>query len=347
METTIYKHTYGDLFKEGFQVVLINLLIGFFLTIIELGQGLVINLLFAQFIGLSIFCFVKIALFLGEKTSPFFKYLLLALGILIGVLLGLIIGSLVTDYNGIEFILANTAFTLEIFIFSLAAGVIVSNFFISRRNLIDAHNTAQEEKILRLAREKEALQAKLKVLQAQIEPHFLFNTLSNIHSLMQTDLETAEKMLLNLTAFLRVTLARSRKTKITLGEEMEIIRTYLEIQQIRMGKRLQFHFNVEKQVCDFPIPPMLIQPLVENSIQHGLESKVEGGEISIKAFKQENHMIIQVTDNGCGFTDYHSNGIGLSNIKNRLQLFFGGSSRLLLEENHPQGVIATVEIPYD
>jgi len=346
-DKTNHKCRYGDFLKEGFQVVLINLLIGFFLTIIELGQGLIINLVFAQFIGLSIFAFVKSALFFADKTPALHKYLLLAFAILAGVLVGLIIGSLVTDYNGIKFILENQAFTVKIFIFSLAAGLIVSNFFISRRNLNLAHNRAQNEKILRLAQEKEALQAELKMLQAQIEPHFLFNTLSNIHSLIQTDITRAEKMLLNLTDFLRSTLTRSRKAKITLSEEMEIVKTYLEIQQIRMGKRLQFQLTIDPQVSDISIPPMLIQPLVENSIQHGLESNVEGGKIVINARKQNNKVIICVIDNGRGFTDYHSNGIGLSNIRTRLQLLFGQSGKLLLEENPQHGVIATLEIPYE
>ena len=182
-ETTV------DLIKEGFLVVVINCLIGLFITTLEIGQGLLNNLVFAQCIGLSIFLGVKLVLHFTKQQTAFIQHLSVTAAIIAGVTTGLLAGSVLCDFNGLAFILENKAFSLKIVIFSLAAGLIVSYFFISRRNLIQAHDKAQQEKILRLAQEKETLQAELQIVQAQIEPHFLFNTLSTIHSLIGTDRE--------------------------------------------------------------------------------------------------------------------------------------------------------------
>ncbi len=336
-----------ELVKEACLVILINILIGLFITILEIGKGFIYNLIFAQCIGLSIFFLVKVALHFGEGHRQFVQYLYVATAIVTGVVSGLILGSFLCNFDGVAFIRENRIFSLKIIIFSLAAGLVVSIFFISRRNLIRASEIAQQEKILRLAQEKETLQAELKTMQAQIEPHFLFNTLSTIHSLIGTDSEKAEEMLLNLTDFLRVTLARTRKTRITLNDELEIVRTYLDIQKTRMGGRLNYHLNIDGELASYPIPPLLIQPLVENSIRHGLEPQVGGGSIEIKARRHDNRVLITVIDDGCGFTDCHTNGVGLTNIQNRLHLFFGESSKLQLEEKQPYGIKAIITMPYE
>ncbi len=331
-----------DAYKTGIQVILINFFIGFFINAIGFTQGLATNLIFSQCVGLSIFAFVQATLLFSKDFSVLVKFVFINIAILSGTCIGFMLANLITGQNELgKYFFEKWE---EVF-FSLVAGIVVSNYFIARISLQDAQNKTQKEKLLRLAQEKSTLQAEFKILQAQIEPHFLVNTLSNIHSLMLVDVEMAESMLLSLTDFLHLTLSRIQKTNIPLSEELAISQAYLDIQQIRMGKRLQFHFKVDKQANDYSIPPMLIQPLVENSIKHGLEPMVNGGELSVEVVLLENKMCIKVIDNGCGFNNCCSPGIGLSNIKERLQIMYGRSAQLLLEENDPQGVTAIVDIP--
>lgn len=128
--------------------------------------------------------------------------------------------------------------------------------------------------------EKEAAMTSLRLLQAQIEPHFLFNTLSNVISLFDIDIEKARQMLININEYLRICLQRTRQEMITLTEELDLVRQYLEIFKIRMGKRLNYEINDRTSIVDLPFPPLIIQPLVENSIKYGLEPQLDGGTIT-------------------------------------------------------------------
>ena len=345
MNTDTTSQLPDSIIKAAGQVVLINLLIGLFVTMINLGKGLMDNLLFSQLIGLSTFAWVRLILFFDKKKPLPFKKLLLTLAIIFGALQGLALGCWAVGYDTLEFFQANRVFILKILIFSLVAGTVVSNFFISRWNLVNAHQQAQEEKIRRLDMEKEILQAELKTLQAQIEPHFLFNTLSNIQSLLRSDQNRAEKMLLMLTDFLRATLKRTRQSMIPLGEEIRIVTAYLKIQQMRMGERLEVSVQLDPRITKIPIPPLLIQPLVENCVRHGIEPQPGHGSITLDGSLHDQTIRIRVMDNGVGFTNCHTDGMGLNNIRNRLRLVYGQSGRLILNENSPHGVIALLEFP--
>jgi sensor histidine kinase YesM len=167
----------------------------------------------------------------------------------------------------------------------------ISRFFFSQERITQTKAEMREERIKRLGSEKSALEAHLKMLQAQIEPHFLFNSLSTVLTLMDNDPEKAGKMLTDLIQFLRVSLSKTRAGTTTIGQEMEMARAYLNIYQIRMGDRLQYHIQAEEDLKKISIPPMLVQPLVENAIKHGLEPAVAGGLITINAHK-DNHQIM-------------------------------------------------------
>jgi LytS/YehU family sensor histidine kinase len=193
--------------------------------------------------------------------------------------------------------------------------------------------------------EKESILANLRMLQAQIEPHFLFNTLSNILSLIDTKPDKGKSMLLDLTRYLRTSLSRTLPEKTTLSQEISMIKAYLDIQKIRMDERLNYKIDVPNNLWQHTFPPMLLQPLVENAVKHGLEPKVEGGEIVISATQDNNLLKIEVADTGLGFSDFDKPGVGIANVRERLGLLFGEKGRLMIEENKPQGVRTIIEVP--
>jgi sensor histidine kinase YesM len=131
----------------------------------------------------------------------------------------------------------------------------------------------------------------------------------------------------------------------TLGQELDLIRAYLDIYKVRMGERLRYTIQVPDTFRDVPFPPMLVQPLVENAVKHGLEPKVEGGEISIRVEEDTDCYRLSVSDTGSGLTEEATAGIGLANVRERLETLFHGKGRLILEENEPSGLKATLEIP--
>jgi len=153
-------------------------------------------------------------------------------------------------------------------------------------------------------------------------------------------------MLVDFIKYLRTSLPKIREKTTTLGQEMEMIRAYLNLFKVRMGDRLLYEIDLPKNVEDFSLPPMLIQPLVENAIKHGLEPKVEGGKILIRGEKKEGILRLEVVDTGLGFNKDRGLGTGLANIKERLNSTYGNCARLVLEANQPCGVKATIEVTH-
>jgi sensor histidine kinase YesM len=196
------------------------------------------------------------------------------------------------------------------------------------------------------AAERAAIEANLRALQAQIEPHFLFNTLANVTSLIHTKPDDAKRMLEDFIAYLRSTLAATRETRTTLGGEFEMMKNFLSILETRMGTRLEVHLDMPAELRDAIIPPMLLQPLIENAIRHGLEPKLEGGRIALKAERNGESLRISISDTGMGFADKPSNGIGLKNVRERIDKLFGKNGGVSIEENQPCGTRVAVTIPY-
>ena len=203
--------------------------------------------------------------------------------------------------------------------------------------------TAAEESLKR-----QLVEAQLKMMQAQVEPHFLFNTLASVDYLNETDPRTASKMQKNLIQYLRAALPQMREGSTTLGKEVQLCRAFLEILKFRMEDRLQYTVIVPQGLQSAQFPPMMLQSLVENSIKHGLEPKPEGGSLTISADIANGRLRVTVADTGLGFAiaGQPGTGVGLANVRERLAALYGGAARLAIEANSPTGTIVTIEVPY-
>ncbi len=193
-------------------------------------------------------------------------------------------------------------------------------------------------------------EARLRTLQAQIEPHFLYNTLSNVVSLIGSEPDRARHMLERLIDFLRASLSASRAEQATLGAELDLAGAYLDLLAVRMGARLRWRIEAPDACRDLKIAPMLIQPLVENAVMHGIEPKVEGGEIVVRAACEDGLLRIEVGDDGMGLGNAPprpGGGVGLSNLRERLRSLHGSKAQLQLFENHTAGVTSRLLLPLD
>ena len=201
--------------------------------------------------------------------------------------------------------------------------------------------------------ERRATEAQLKLLQAQMEPHFLFNTLANVLSLMEADPPRARHMLETFVDYLRASLGRLRRTGHTLGHELDTVQAYLQLLQIRMGDRLRYAIDVPAELLDASLPPLLLQPLVENAVHHGLEPSTEGGTVSVRAWLEGGQLHLSVCDDGIGLGAPASRlprpgaGSALDNIRARLDGLFGHRAALHLQPG-PRGcgVLASLQLPY-
>jgi two-component sensor histidine kinase len=210
------------------------------------------------------------------------------------------------------------------------------HFFASKARQIDAEHRATE--------------AQLRLLQAQIEPHFLFNTLANVQSLMDHDLPKAKRMLLSFTDYLRASLGSLRNESSTLDSELELARNYLQLLQARMEDRLQFEISADAEARAVPLPPLLLQPLVENAVVHGLEPSIAGGTVRVDARLEGTRLVLDVRDDGAGPATpsrrrgQPGTGMALNNIRERLLARYGSAASLDVSAAHP-GTLARITLP--
>jgi LytS/YehU family sensor histidine kinase len=185
-------------------------------------------------------------------------------------------------------------------------------------------------------------------MQAQVEPHFLFNTLASIDHLIEVDPPRASTMQKNLIALLRAAMPAMRETQATLGRELQVVRPYLEIMKMRMQERLRAEVSVPEGLHSADLPPMMLQSLVENAIKHGLEPRPEGGAVSVAAEVLHGKLAVTVADTGVGFgrAPTAGTGTGLESIRERLKLIYGAEAELRITENAPHGTRATIVVPY-
>jgi LytS/YehU family sensor histidine kinase len=185
----------------------------------------------------------------------------------------------------------------------------------------------------------------MQLMQAQVEPHFLFNTLANVQHLVETDPPAASRMLESLIHYLRAALPQMREAATNLGREVDMARAFLEIHRVRMGKRLEYSIDVPMSLRALPFPPMMLISLVENALKHGIDPCCDSGTIAIRATTADGALTVSVIDTGAGIVPKAGGGLGLSNIRERLRALHGPAARLTLEENSPRGVVAAIQVP--
>jgi sensor histidine kinase YesM len=195
---------------------------------------------------------------------------------------------------------------------------------------------------------RQVVEARMAAMQAQVEPHFLFNTLASIDHLIEVDPPRASRMQKNLIALLRASMPAMREAAATLGRELQVVRPYLEILKVRMEDRLRAEVSVAEGLYSADFPPMMLQSLVENAIKHGLEPKPEGGTLRVDAEVAHGKLVVTVADTGVGFgrAATAGTGTGLNSIRERLKLIYGAEAELRIVGNSPTGTRVTVVVPY-
>ncbi len=207
-----------------------------------------------------------------------------------------------------------------------------------RRDEMDA---AKREKAL----EQAALQARLAALQAQVEPHFLFNTLANLKHLIRADQARAQEMVDHLVGYLQVAIPDMRAVSSTVGSECALAEHYLAIMQIRMGARLAYRIELPEDCAGLPMPPAMLISLVENAVKHGLERATRKGLVVVQVVRAGPRLILSVSDDGAGLQDQLGQGVGLANIAERLRLLYADAASLTVEPNTAGGVRSSLNLP--
>jgi hypothetical protein len=238
-------------------------------------------------------------------------------------------------------------FTFLLIVLSIVTKIMAKGRFKAEAQAVAATEMAESE-----ALKRQVVEARMAAMQAQVEPHFLFNTLASIDHLIETDPARASKMQKNLIALLRASMPTMREANAQsirdLGRELTVIRPYLEILKVRMEERLSTEIRVSDGLLSAEFPPMMLQSLVENAIKHGLEPKAEGGTLTVSAEIVHGRLAVKVSDTGLGFGKAATagTGIGLNNIRERLQLLYGSKGTLTVNENPGGGTAVTITVPY-
>ena len=309
-------------------------------------QPFAVNLLYSQLIGMAIWALIDGGRFVlsgdGWPGAPKMAAVVLA-AVLAGYFGGSALGDLLLGRQPLEgftrFPKAMTGFLLM----SLAAGVAGAYFFTTRAMLAQAR-LAHEEAL------RQASEAKLKLLETQLEPHMLFNTLANLRALIGIDPPRAQVMLDHMIRYLRATLSGSRATTHPLADEFARLDDYLALMAIRMGPRLGFTLDLPDALREVTVPPLLLQPLVENAIRHGLEPRVEGGHITVRARADGAGLLLEVSDTGAGFNPGApaaggGSRFGLEQVRERVASAYGGRGRVELTSAPGHGTVIRVHLP--
>ncbi len=305
-------------------------------------------LMFSECVGLTM---VAVTLFLRRthhfaRFKPTSRWLLTGL---IAIPAGYFIG------HQIAFLLlgepmqmvGHRAISLIPILFTILVGGFGLHYYATREQL--ASEAAQRAEAQRLA-----IESQLRLLRTQLEPHMLFNTLANVRSLVREDAERAESMIDQLIVYLRSALVASQTEAVALNREFAQVRAYLDIMALRMGSRLSYRLSLPQELEDTLVPPMLLQPLVENAIKHGLEPKVGAGSIEVEAMMRESFIELRVSDSGLGLPadgdlapagHSASTSYGLQHVRERLRVTYGEAAELRLERRTPAGVSAVIRIP--
>jgi two-component sensor histidine kinase len=330
--------------RRAVAAVVLNTVIALAITVVS-GESFAVNLLYSQFIGLLIWGLIdggRFALHPGGWPGARTMTALVIGAVLVAYPLG---SAIANALLGRPLLIGLNNFpraTLGFVLMSLSAGGFGAYYFTSRELLARARLAGEEA-------QRRASEARLKLLESQLEPHMLFNTLANLRALIGTDPERAIAMLDRLNDFLRATLKASRSEatsgRHTLSDEFARLRDYLELMAVRMGPRLRYALELPEALSSQSVPPLLLQPLVENSIRHGLEPSVGGGEIRVIARRGASGLELEVSDTGVGCEAEPAAGFGLSQVRERLATAYPGQARLLWHSAPGAGTRALLTLP--
>lgn len=237
--------------------------------------------------------------------------------------------------------------------FNLPTGFMSYGTFMLICHVIDYYRRYQKEELRASRLKTELVQAQLEALKMQIHPHFLFNTLHSISALLDEDVEAADEMITRLGDFLRLTLENSGAQQVTLQEELEFLRCYLEIERVRFHDRLTVSIEVDPETLDARVPNLILQPIVENAIRHGIVSRAAAGRIEVRSGLNNGKLRLQVKDNGPGLSSIQDSGsklrggVGLANTRARLEQLYGAAHRLEMSDAIEGGLLVTLEIPFE
>lgn len=347
-------------FRELVGIVLFNTVIALILFFIGFGGTFFQNFVFSQCIGISITVFIdggRRAIWRDGAPSMVPFLLLVAFGCAAGLALGIALGtallglpiSMWQPLNGHSLPIA--------LLIALLATCVGTYHGWSRARLSQLREATAQQALREAAAEKALVHAQLQTLQAQLEPHFLFNVLANLDSLIASDPVRARTLLGHLNRFLRASLAATRADVTTVADEFALLEALMSIQQVRFGERLRYTFDLPEDCRTLQVPPMLVQPLVENAVKHGVEPLAGGASVDVSARRERTtdgawQLVLRVADDGAGFRDVvrgnpheHLGGVGLTNIRERLRVLYGDTARLTLSEGVPRGVVATLRLP--
>ncbi|QNK68304.1 sensor histidine kinase [Variovorax sp. PAMC26660] len=268
-------------------------------------------------------------------------FVLVAIGVTVGFFVGNLIGDAWSGAPAFDFLDFRGHKLATAVVITITATIGMCFFFYSlgrSKHLLGQIELAQ----------RNATEARLKLLETQLEPHMLFNTLANLRVLITVDPPRAVAMLDRLNSYLRMTLSGSRALSHPLSAEFDRLGDYLELMSVRMGERLRYTLELPDELRNTPVPPLLLQPLVENSIRHGLEPQVEGGEITVRARSDAGQLVIEVSDTGVGLDaalPSEGSGFGLEQVRERLATVYGAQGRLSLAPEPAGGTRATLSLP--
>ena len=295
-------------------------------------------------VSYSIGFFVQICTGVGRQYAParLPRFLVTVAMTGCGLMLGLALGGALVAGHPASLLGDDSSLLV-----AMAIGVLVAAGFEGLKQLWDARERLSRAERDALTRDKALAEAELGALQAQVEPHFLFNTLANVISLIRTEPEDAARLLERLTSLLRASLSRARRTDDgTLGEELAVVRAYLDIQLLRMGGRMTYGVEVEPGLEAVRMPPLLVQPLVKNAVLHGIEPSPTGGHVVVRAERAASAVRICVTDNGVGLNHATAgHAVGIASVQERLRSSFGAAGTVALFETPGGGVSAVIQIP--
>jgi len=306
---------------------------------------------FAQAIGYTI----HVLFMIGDRLIPDVHHASTAVRVayypvvsIVGVFIGYWIGAELLGMSDFRRWMFTPRGAGVVVVLALIITAILMTIFLQRERAARAETAMAQEQARVAAAERETATARYKLLEAQVEPHFLYNTLAHVVSLIDREPATARHMVERLIDLLRAT-AVAPQGEGTLAEQLRWLRAYLEILELRMGGRLAWCIDVPQDLMGLAVPPMVLQPVVENAIKHGLEPKIEGGRLEISARREGDSVRLTVRDSGLGFVATRREGatthLGLANLRARLSAWYGNRAGLVIEDNRPSGTCVSVLLP--